>query len=123
MALSTITVHMLTCGFAVCEMFGIEPGGWRYRLACLIPAPAVSGVVLWKYMGPRIAVTASAICGLLLPFTYIIFFILNNSKKYLGQHKPTGTKAILWNIAMLIAIIISIASAAYYLYSHIQRTQ
>ncbi|MHC4150433.1 MAG: divalent metal cation transporter, partial [Planctomycetota bacterium] len=122
MTLSTITVHMLMCGFAVCEIFGVQPGGWRYRFACLIPAPAVSGVILWKYMGPWIAVPASAICGLLLPFAYIIFLILNNSKKYLGADKPAGTKAILWNAAMLIAIIISIASASYYLYSHIIRT-
>ena len=119
MTLSTITVHMLMCGFAVCEMFGVEPGGWRYRLACLIPAPAISGVILWKYMGPWVAVPASAICGLLLPFAYIIFFILNNSRKYLGPDKPTGTKAIIWNIGMLIAIITSITSACYYLYSHI----
>ena len=119
MTLSTITVHMLMCGFAVCEMFGVEPGGWRYRLACLIPTPAVAGVVLWKYMGPWVAVPASAICGLLLPFAYIIFFILNNSKKYLGQDKPRGAKAFAWNTGMLIAIIISITSACYYLYSHI----
>ena len=119
MTLSTITVHMLMCGFAVCEMFGVEPGGWRYRLACLIPAPAVLGVVFWKYMGPWVALPASAICGLLLPFAYIIFFILNNSKKYLGADKPTGMKAIFWNTGMLIAIIISITSACYYLYTHI----
>lgn len=120
MTLSTITVHMLTCGFAICEMFGIKPGGWKYRLACLIPAPAASGVILWKYMGPWVAVPASAICGLLLPFTYILFFILNNSKKYLGADKPTGGKALCWNIAMLIAIIVSIVSAAYYLYSQVK---
>jgi Mn2+/Fe2+ NRAMP family transporter len=119
MTLSTITVHMLTCGFAACEMFGVEPGGWRYRLACLIPAPAVCGVVLWKHMGPRVAVTASAICGLLLPFAYIIFFILNNSKKYLGPDKPTGIRAAFWNIGMIIAIIVSITSACYYIYSHV----
>jgi Mn2+/Fe2+ NRAMP family transporter len=119
MTLSTITVHMLMSGFAVCEMFGVEPGGWRYRLACLIPAPAVTGVIFWKYMGAWVAVPASAICGLLLPFAYIIFFVLNNSKKYLGPHKPTGMKALLWNVAMLIAIIVSITSACYYIYSHI----
>ena len=51
MVLSTITIHMLVCGFAFCEIFSIEPGGWRYKLACLLPAPGVLGVVLWKYMG------------------------------------------------------------------------
>jgi hypothetical protein len=64
-------------------------------------------------------VPASAICGLLLPLAYIIFFLLNNSKKYLGPDKPAGTKAVVWNIVMLIAIVISITSACYYLYSHI----
>ena len=117
MALSTITVHMLTCGFVVCEIFKIKPEGWRYRLACLIPAPAFTGVILWEYMGPWVAVRASAICGLLLPFAYTIFFILNNSEKYLGKDKPRGKKAFIWNILMLLAIIISVISACYYIYS------
>lgn len=119
MTLSTITVHMLMSGFAVCEMFGIEPGGWRYRLACLLPAPAATGVIFWKHMGQWVPVAASAICGLFLPFAYIIFFILNNSKRYLGPDKPTGTRALLWNTAMLIAIIVSTVSACYYIYAHV----
>ena len=117
MALSSITMHMLICGFAACEMFGVEPGGWRYRLACLIPAPGVAGVVLWQYVGPWIAIPASAICGLMLPIAFIAFFILNNSKKYLGEHKPTGTKALVWNIAMLVSISATMASIIYYLVS------
>lgn len=119
MTLSTITIHMLTCGFAACELFGVEPGGWKYKLACLIPVPAASGVIVWKYMGPWIAVPASAVCGLLLPFAYVIFFILHNSKKYLGRAKPAGSKAIMWNVGMLAALLASVASACYYLYSHI----
>ena len=116
MAMNAITLHMLVSGFAACELFGIEPGGWRYRLACLIPAPGVLGVILWKYMGPWIAIPTSAVCGLMLPIAYVGFFILNNSKKYLKQDKPSGTKAIVWNIAMLIAIVVSVASVCYYLY-------
>jgi Mn2+/Fe2+ NRAMP family transporter len=117
MALSSITMHMLICGFAACEVFGVEPGGWRYRLACLIPAPAVAGVVLWPYIGPWIAIPASAICGLMLPIAFIAFFILNNSKRYLGENKPTGVKALVWNIAMLISIGATVASIIYYLSS------
>ncbi|MFQ6035679.1 MAG: divalent metal cation transporter [Sedimentisphaerales bacterium] len=117
MALSSITMHMLICGFAVCEVFGIEPGGWRYRLACLIPAPGVAGVVLWKYVGPWIAIPTSAICGIMLPIAFIAFFILNNSSRYLGQDKPTGIKAGLWNIAMLISIGATVVSIVYYLIS------
>jgi Mn2+/Fe2+ NRAMP family transporter len=119
MTLSTITVHMLTCGFAVCEIFGIEPGGWKYRLACLIPVPAFSGVIVWRYMGPWIAVPASAVCGLLLPFAYIIFFILNNNKRYLGQARPVGLKTVMWNLGILAALSASVASVCYYLYSQI----
>jgi Mn2+/Fe2+ NRAMP family transporter len=119
MALSSITMHMIICGFAACEVFGVEPGGWRYRLACLIPAPGVLGVVLWKYIGSWIAIPASAICGLMLPIAFIAFFILNNSKRYLGKDKPTGVKAIVWNIAMLVSIGATIASIVYYLYSKI----
>ena len=118
MALSSITMHMLICGFAACEVFGVEPGGWHYRLSCLIPAPAMVGVVLWKYIGPWIAIPTSAICGLMLPIAFIAFFILNNSKKYLGDDKPTGPKAVIWNIAMIISIGATLASIVYYLISN-----
>jgi Mn2+/Fe2+ NRAMP family transporter len=117
MALSSITMHMLICGFAACEVFGVEPGGWRYRLACLLPAPGFVGVILWIDIGPWIAIPASAICGLMLPIAFIAFFILNNSKKYLGEDKPKGIKAVVWNIAMLISIGVTIASIIYYLAS------
>jgi Mn2+/Fe2+ NRAMP family transporter len=117
MALSSITMHMLICGFAACEVFGVEPGGWRYRLACLLPAPGFVGVILWGYIGPWIAILTSAICGLMLPIAFIAFFILNNSKKYLGENKPTGVKALVWNIAMLISIGATVASIIYYLAS------
>jgi len=119
MALSSITMHMLVCGFAACEVFGVEPGGWRYRLACLIPAPGFVGVVLWKHIGPWIAIPASAICGLMLPIAFIAFFILNNSKRYLGENKPAGIKALIWNIAMLVSISATMASIIYYLVSRL----
>lgn len=118
MVLSTITMQMLVCGFAVCEAFGHEPGGRHHKIACLIPAPAVVGVLFWRYMGPWIAVPTTAICGLLLPVAYAAFFILNNSKKYLEEDKPIGAKAVIWNIGMLTAIIVSAASSCYYLYTH-----
>lgn len=117
MALSSITMHMLISGFAVCEMFGVEPGSWRYRLACLLPAPGVAGVVLWKYLGPWVAVPTSAICGLMLPIAFVGFFVLNNSRAYLGDDKPRGPKALAWNLAMVVSIGASVASIVYYLAS------
>lgn len=120
MALSSITMHMIISGFAVCEIFGIEPGSWRYRLACLLPAPGVVGVVLWKYIGPWIAIPTSAICGLMLPIAFVAFFILNNSTRYLGKDKPSGIKAVVWNIAMIVSIGAAFASIIYYLVSLIR---
>ncbi|MGB2755710.1 MAG: divalent metal cation transporter [Phycisphaerae bacterium] len=116
MAFNAITMHMLVCGFAFCELFGIEPGGWKYRLACLLPIPGIFGVILWKTMGPWIGVPASAISGILLPIAYIAFFILNNRKKYLKEDKPKGGLALAWNIGMLIAIGVVAANAVYYIY-------
>ena len=115
MTMSTITLHMLVSGFAVCEMFGIEPGGWRYKLSCLIPAPAFLGVILWKYMGTWIALPTSAVCILMLPIAYIGWFMLNNSSRYLGEDKPRGKKAVYWNIAMLFALAVTCTSVCYML--------
>jgi Mn2+/Fe2+ NRAMP family transporter len=117
MALSTITMHMLVSGFAFCEIFGIEPGGKKYKLACLVPAVGVLGVVLWPYMGFWIAMPTSAVCGLMLPIAYIGTFILNNRKGFLGKDKPTGGRAWAWNIGMALAILAALASSAYYLYT------
>jgi len=68
-------------------------------------------------MGPWIAIPTSAICGLMLPIAFVGFFILNNSRKYLGEAKPSATKAMVWNIAMVISIAVSVASIVYYLHA------
>ncbi len=115
MVLSTITLHMLVCGFAACEVFGLEPTGWKYRLACLLPAPGFLGVVLWQYMGGWITIRASAVAGVLTPIAYIAFFIMNNRRKYLGRDTPTGAKAVIWNAAMILSIVVTIASIVYFL--------
>jgi manganese transport protein len=120
MALSSITMHMIISGFAVCEIFGIEPGSWRYRLACLLPAPGVVGVVLWRSIGPWIAIPTSAVCGLMLPIAFVAFFILNNSTRYLGKDKPSGAKALIWNVAMIVSTGAAFTSIIYYLVSLIR---
>jgi len=121
MTLSTITVHMLMSGFAACELLGVEPGGWKYKLACLFPIPGFTGVIFWKYLGPWIAVPASAVCGLFLPFAYIIFIVLQNKKEYLGNAKPVGIKSVICNALMITALLTAVASAGYYLYSNFFR--
>ncbi|HDR68746.1 MAG TPA: hypothetical protein ENN61_06800 [Bacteroidaceae bacterium] len=115
MAINAIILHMLVSGFAVCEIFGIEPRGWKYKLATLIPAPGFLGVILWSKIGTWIAIPTSAISLIMLPIAYIGFFLLNNSKKYLGEDKPKGRRAFWWNLGMLIAIIVTLASVFYFI--------
>lgn len=115
MAMNCITLHMLVSGFAACEIFGVEPGGWKYKIACLTPLPGFFGVIIWAKIGSWIAIPTSAICLIMLPIAYIGFFALNNSKRYLGDEMPTGVKRFVWNTAMLITIGIVLVSAAYYI--------
>ncbi|TFG49515.1 MAG: hypothetical protein E4H40_02875 [Candidatus Brocadiia bacterium] len=83
-------------------------------MGCLIPAPMFLGVLFWQKMSYWIAIPTAAVCGILLPIAYIGFFLLNNSSRYLKDDKPTGTKAIVWNSGMIIAITLSSIAAIYY---------
>jgi len=113
MALSTITLQMLVAGFALCEVLGIEAAGWRYRLSCLLPAPAFLGVILWTSMGTWIALPAFTIGLVMLPIAYIGWFLLQNSSRFLGEDKPRGWRALRWNTLLGISLLITLASVAY----------
>ncbi|MCL2098028.1 MAG: divalent metal cation transporter [Bacteroidales bacterium] len=114
MCFNAITMHMLVSGFAVCEMFKIEASGWKYKLATLLPAPGLLGVLFWSKIGTWIAIPTSAIALTMLPVAYIGFFCLNNSVKYLGKDMPRGRVRFWWNLAMIIAISIVVVSAVYF---------
>jgi hypothetical protein len=116
MALSTITLQMLVAGFALCEMFGIEPTGWRYRLCCLLPAPAFLGVVLWTSMGTWIALPAFTIGLVMLPIAYIGWVLLHNSDRFLGDDRPRGRQAWAWNLVLGTALFVTLTSVVYTLY-------
>ena len=113
MAVGSLVMHMLTCGAAAMEMFGLEEDSRQYRLACLIPTPAVLGVFLWSSMGPYVVLPTSAICGFLLPVAYIGWLVLNNKPNYLGSDTPTGSRAAVFNAAMVACVLMVIASVTY----------
>lgn len=113
MALSTITLQMLVAGFALCEMLGIEPTGWRYRLSCLLPVPAFLGVILWTSMGTWIALPAFTIGLIMLPIAYIGWFLLQNSSRFLGEDRPRGRSAVRWNLVLLFSLLVTLTSVAY----------
>lgn len=117
MAVGSLVMHMLTCGAAAMEMFKLEENSTAYRLACLLPTPAVLGVFLWSSMGPYVILPTSAICGVLLPIAYVGWLILNNRPGYLGTDMPTGARAVAYNGCMLLCIAVVVASVVYSLHT------
>lgn len=113
MAIGSLVMHMLCCGAAASAMFGWEQNSRNYRLALLLPTPAVLGVFLWSSMGSYVVLPTSAICGFLLPIAYLGWFVLNNRHNYLGDDCPSGNRAALYNGAMLLCIVTVLASVCY----------
>ena len=117
MALSTITLQMIVAGFVVCELFGWDAQGPRFKWACLVPAPAMAGVVLWETMGTWVALPAFTIGLVMLPIAYVSWFVLQNSERLLGEHRPRGASAVRWNVAMTVAVSVTLVSVAYTLWT------
>ena len=110
MTCGAISTHMVVCGFTGCEMFKLEYTTRRYRMFTLLPAIGVLGVAfsspLWM------PIVASAIALTMLPVAYIAFFIMNNKRSYLGDAVGKGWRRILFNVAMLVAIILACIGAS-----------
>ncbi len=113
MAVGSLVMHMLCCGAAAGAMFNWAPHSRAYRLALLLPTPAVLGVFLWSSMGPYVILPTSAICGFLLPIAYVGWLFLNNSDAYLGADRPAGGRRVLYNAAMALCILTVLASVTY----------
>jgi len=113
MAVGSLVMHMLCCGAAAAELFGWEFHSRKYRLALLLPTPAVLGVFLWSTMGAYVVLPTSAICGFLLPIAYIGWLVLNNRRDYLGDDCPGGNRAAVFNSAMVVCIVTVLASVFY----------
>ena len=113
MAVGSLVMHMLCCGAAAGAMFNWAPHSTKYRLALLLPTPAVLGVFLWSTMGAYVILPTSAICGFLLPIAYIGWLLLNNSRGYLKEDCPTGSRQLQVNIAMVLCIVTVLASVTY----------
>lgn len=113
MAVGSLVMHMLCCGAAAGALMGWEPHSRAYRLALLLPTPAVLGVFLWSTMGAYVVLPTSAICGALLPIAYVGWLLLNNRSDYLGADRPAGTRALMFNAAMVLCIVTVLVSVCY----------
>lgn len=128
MAVSTIIILMLINGLAFQEAFSSpgSPGGQKanindnkalYFLGCSISGLAgCCFPLLWTGASKAaLAVPTSVIGGSLIPIAYFTFFLMMNSKKILGEHRPEGKARIIWNTLMLIATTIATSGSVWVL--------
>ena len=101
MALSSITLQMLVVGFVGVELFGLEVGSFRYRLATWLSGVGVLGCVYWSPIAVWVAVPTNIVCGLFLPAAYVGFCLLQRSRPYLGKDRPSGWTGRAWLGAMV----------------------
>ena len=113
MALSTITLLMLISGLCICEICGLPPTGWPFRLGTLAAATGVLGPFLWSKAAFWLAIPTSVFGLTLLPIAYLTFFLLMNQKSLLGDERPAGGKRLAWNLLMGIAASVATFASVY----------
>jgi hypothetical protein len=110
MTCGAISTHMVVCGFTVCEMFGLKYTVKRYRMSTLVPAIGILGVVTTTPMW--LPVAASAICLTMLPVAYLMFFVLNSNRGYIGGAVGRGVKREVFTLILLAALAMASIGAA-----------
>ncbi|MCC7397648.1 MAG: divalent metal cation transporter [Planctomycetes bacterium] len=115
MALSTITLHMVVCGFVAMEWFGLPFGSRRQRLCTLIPVPGALAPVLWPGNPVWLAVPTSILSGAMLPIAYLGFLGLLRSRRFLAAaDRPRGP----WlSLVLVLAMGVLITALVFYLRS------
>jgi len=104
MCITTAVIEMLICGFVLSEMFHFEYHGKAYKVSTMV---ANVGIIGAFYQMPLwLPVITSSFNLVMMPIAYICFFILQNSKSYLGNEVNKGVKGAIWNILMIFAIIV-----------------
>ncbi len=119
MGFSTIIILMLINGFAFCEIANKPLSGPPYVIGCLVAG--LSGATWWYFWEGDsqvyLAIVVSAFAIMLLPIAYISFMMMMNSRRMLGDDKPTGANAIVWNVLMGVSVLGAIVAAGSSMYS------
>ena len=115
MVLSTISILMLISGFVFAEMMACPPGGKMHKFGTLV---AGVGGALWPifWTGDSLfylAVVTSVFGFMLLPFAYLTFVLLMNSKSLLKDEMPRGGKRVLWNMLTGLSAVAATIGAVY----------
>ncbi len=105
MAVSTMLVHMMMNGYAISEAFGKPGQKALFMLGASMPAlTGLLSPILWTGnpdVKTALNIPAGTIATTLLPIAYLIFILLMNSKKTLGEEMPKNR--ILINTLMIVA--------------------
>lgn len=121
MGFSTIIILMLINGFAFCEMLGKPLGGPVHVIGCLVAG--ISGAMwpmFWDGQSKLyLAIVTSTFGIMLLPIAYITFMMMMNSKKLMGDEKPTGGRLLGWNLLMGISVLGALVAAGFAMYGKI----
>ncbi|MGJ8725892.1 MAG: divalent metal cation transporter [Roseibacillus sp.] len=133
MAVSTIIILMLMNGLAFQEAFSkssedgaaqpspnkanINDNKALFFLGCTLSGLAgCCFPLLWTGESKAaLAVPTSVIGGSLIPIAYFTFFLMMNSKKILGEHRPEGKTRLIWNALMLFATSIATSGSVWVL--------
>jgi Mn2+/Fe2+ NRAMP family transporter len=116
MVISTISILMLISGFVFAEMLGCRPGGWVHKAGTMVAG--MSGA-LWMFVWTGgqsqfyLAVVTSVFGFMLMPFAYVTFVLVMNSKSLLGDERPRGIRRVIWNVLMFIAAAAASIGALY----------
>jgi Mn2+/Fe2+ NRAMP family transporter len=92
MPLSTITLHMLTCGFIISEITGKPLHSLTWKLGTLIPAIGMAGVAI--PLKGWLPVAASALCLIFIPFAYAGFTFLFAKESRKPEAPPVPAKPL-----------------------------
>ncbi len=105
MCFTTLIIEMLICGFVLSEMFDFELHGRAYKASTMLPNIGILGAF---YATPFwLPVITSSFNLLMMPVTYICFFILQNKRCYLGDEasRLKSVKNVVWNLLLILAIL------------------
>ncbi|MBN1341280.1 MAG: divalent metal cation transporter [Phycisphaerae bacterium] len=120
MTVSSIVMLMLVSGFVMTEICRAQPYGTLHKVGVLMPSVGFLAPILWGKLAFWLVVPTSVICFFFLPIAYVTFFVMMNSKRYLGQDRPEGIRRAVWNVGMALAILVVSVAGAYMIYRQLE---
>jgi len=99
-------------------MIGAEAKGWAFRAGSLIPAVGVLGPFVWTGDAKFWLTVVAGVFGMmLLPIAYVTFMLMMNSRRLMGDARPSGGARVAWNLAMGLATALAACGALWAIWS------